>query len=99
MIKKSLRVMGVLILTALLTVSLAACESGGEGGDGGSSGGDTEAVSRSAGGQGPVTEWEILTSKVMKLYSSGDYTQGVEVAKRALQVAQNNDGPDHPNVA
>jgi len=38
-------------------------------------------------GQGPVTEWEVLTSEVMKLYSSGDYTQGVKVAKRALQVA------------
>ena len=50
-------------------------------------------------GQGPVTEWEVLTSEVMKLYSSGDYTQGVKVAKRALQVAQQNDGPDHPNVA
>jgi tetratricopeptide (TPR) repeat protein len=35
-------------------------------------------------GQGPATEWD---------------TQGVKVAKRALQVAQQNDGPDHPNVA
>jgi tetratricopeptide (TPR) repeat protein len=50
-------------------------------------------------GQGPVTEWEVLTSEVMKLYSSGDYTQGVKVAKRALQVAQQSDSPDHPNVA
>jgi len=50
-------------------------------------------------GQGPVTEWEVLTSEVMKLYSSGDYTQGVKVAKRALQVAQQNYSPDHPNVA
>ena len=99
MIKKSLKVMGILILTGLLIVSLTACESGGEGGDGGSSDADTGAISGSAGGQGQVTEWEVLTSKVMKLYSSGDYTQGVEVAERALQVAQNNDGPDHPNVA
>ncbi|MBW2565979.1 MAG: tetratricopeptide repeat protein [Deltaproteobacteria bacterium] len=50
-------------------------------------------------GEGPATEWEALTSKVMKLYGSGDYAQGVEVAKRALEVAQKNDGPDHPNVA
>ena len=50
-------------------------------------------------GEGPATEWEALTSEVMKLYSSGDYTQGVKVAKRALEVAQKNDGPDHPNVA
>ncbi|MBW2172566.1 MAG: tetratricopeptide repeat protein [Deltaproteobacteria bacterium] len=50
-------------------------------------------------GEGPATEWEALTSEVMKLYGSGDYTKGVEVAKHALQVAEKNDGPDHPNVA
>ena len=101
MMNKSLRVMGVLILTALLAVSLTSCEGKDKGGNsnGGSSGGDTGAISGSVVGQGPVTEWEALTSEVMKLYSSGDYTQGVEVAKRALQVAQNNYGPDHPNVA
>jgi len=86
--KKSLRVMGISILTALLAVSLIACEDGG--GEGGSGNGKSK---------GSVTEWEVLTSEVMKLYSSGDYTQGVKVAKRALQVAQQNDGPDHPNVA
>ena len=93
--------MGISILTALLAVSLTACEGGGEGGNGngGSSGGDTGTISGSVVGQGPVTEWEVLTSEVMKLYSSGDYTQGVKVAKHALQVAQQNDGPDHPNVA
>ncbi len=84
MIKKSIRVMGVSILTALLAVSLTACEDGG--GEGGN-------------GKGPVSEWEVLTSEVMKLYNSGDYTQGLKVAKHALQVAQQNDGPDHPNVA
>ncbi len=98
MMKKSLRVMGISILTALLAVSLTACEGGDKGGNGngGRNGGDTETISGSAAGQGPVTEWEVLTSEVMKLYSSGDYTQGVEVAKRAVQVAQQNDGPDHP---
>jgi len=102
MIKKSLRVLGVLVSTVLLAVCLTACQDeSGEGGninDGGS-GGDPGTVSDSFVGKGPVTEWEVLTSEVMKLYRSGDYTQGVEVAKRALQVAQQNDGPDHPNVA
>lgn len=87
--KKSLRIVGALILIALLAVSLTACEGGEEEGNGRSSGI----------GQGSVTEWEVLTSEVMKLYGSGDFTQGVEVAKRALQVAQQNDGPVHPNVA
>ena len=97
MIKKSLRVMGTLILTALIALSLTACEEGN--GSGKSSGGDPKANSGGDAGEGAVTEWEVLTSEVMKLYSSGDYTQGVKVAKRALQVAQQNDGPDHPNVA
>ncbi len=52
-----------------------------------------------SGGDQIVTEWEVLTSEVMKLHGSGDYTQGVRVAKQALQVAQQSDGPDHPNVA
>ena len=102
MIKKCLRVMEVSMLTALLAVSLAACEDrSGEGGNGNgeSSGGNTGTTSGSVVEEGPVTEWEALTSEVMKLYASGDYTQGVKVAERALQVAQENNGPDHPNVA
>ena len=101
MMKKSLRVMGVSILTALLAVYLTACEGRGErsNGNGGSSGGDTRTISDSVVGQGPVTDWEALTHEAMKLYNSGDYTQGVKVAKRALQVAQQSDSPDHPNVA
>ena len=91
MIKKSLKAIGVSILTVLFAVSLTACKDGG--------GGDTGTGSGSAEGQGPATEWEALTSEVMKLYSSGDYTQGIKVAERALQVAQQNDGHDHPNVA
>ncbi len=99
--KKSLRVIGVSILAASLAVFLTACEGGSEEGDGssGGSGGNTGTEYGGVVGQGPVTEWEVLTSEVMKLYSSGEYTQGVKVAKRALQVAQQNDGPDHPNVA
>jgi len=99
--RRNLGVMGVAILAVLLAVSGTACEDGGErdSGSEGSSGGDTGAVAVSVVGQGPVSEWEILTSEVMKHYGSGDYAKGVEVAERALQVAQQNDGPDHPNVA
>ena len=95
--KKSLSVMSISIVSVLLVVSLTACAGGDEKGNSksGSSGKDTETTSGSV----PATEWESLTGEVMKLYSAGDYTQGVIVAKRALQVAQQNDGPDHPNVA
>ena len=89
--RNSLRIMGILIITVMLSVSLTSCEGKDKEG--------TKAISGNAVEKGMVTEWEGLTSEVMKLYSSGDYTQGVEVAKRALQVAQQNDGPDHPNVA
>ena len=95
--KYSLRVMGISILTVLLAVSLTSCEGKDKGGN--SSGEDTKAISGNVVEKGPVTEWEVLTSEAMKLYNSGDYAQGVEVAKRALKVAQQNDGPDHPNVA
>ena len=91
MMKNSLRIIGILIVTVLLAVSLTSCEGKDKEGK--------KAISDNAVEKGTVTEWEDLTSEVMKLYSSGDYTQGVEVAKRALQVAQQNDGPDHPNVA
>ena len=97
MMNKSLRVMGVLILTALFAVSLTSCEGKDKGGN--SNGEDTKAISGNVAEKGAATQWEDLTSEVMKLYSSGEYTQGVEVAKRALQVAQQNDGPDHPNMA
>jgi tetratricopeptide (TPR) repeat protein len=86
--------MGVSIFTALLAVSLTACKDGGN-----SNGGSSEGYTGTISGRAAGSEWEVLTSEVMKLYGSGDYTQGVEVAKRALQVAQQNDGPDHPNVA
>jgi len=101
MMKKSLQVMGISILTAFLAVSLTACKGGDEEGNssGRTSEGETAAVSGNVAGQGPVTEWEVLTGEVMHLYNSGDYAQGIKVAKRALQVAQQNDGPDHPNVA
>jgi len=95
--KNSLRVMGISILTVLLAVSLTSCEGKDKGGNG--NGEDTKAISGNVVEKVPVTKWEDLTSEVMKLYSSGDYAQGVKVAKRALQVAQQNDGPDHPNVA
>ena len=101
MIKKSLRVMVVFIVTALLAISLTACQGGDEGDNrsGKSREGDLKTNSGSVDGQDPITEWEVLTSEVMKLYRSGDYIQGVKVANRALQVAQQNDGPNHPNVA
>jgi hypothetical protein len=44
-------------------------------------------------------EWQKLHDKVMSLLQQGQYDQGVVVAKKALQVAEQTVGPEHPNVA
>ena len=45
------------------------------------------------------TEWKKLNDEVMSLYRQGDYERAVEAAKKALQVAEQAVGPDHPEVA
>ncbi|HXG24111.1 MAG TPA: tetratricopeptide repeat-containing protein [Chthonomonadales bacterium] len=49
--------------------------------------------------QGAGIEWEILNQEVMELYRAGKYDRAVRVAQKALQVAEQNVGPDHPDVA
>ena len=43
-------------------------------------------------------DWETLNQEVMSLYKQGKYDRAVEVAKKALEVAERDRGPDHPNV-
>ena len=52
-----------------------------------------------ASAQGPSMEWDMLNQAVIKLYRSGDYDLAAVVAKQALEVAEKDFGPDHPNVA
>ena len=49
--------------------------------------------------EGAGLEWDILNDEVMELYRTGKYDRGVVVAKKALEVAEQNVGPDHPDVA
>ena len=49
--------------------------------------------------EGAGIEWDVLNDEVKELYSTGKYDRGVVVAKKALDVAQKNAGPDHPDVA
>ena len=44
-------------------------------------------------------EWETLNDEVMSLYRQGQYERAVVVAKKALEVAEEAVGPDHPSVA
>lgn len=49
--------------------------------------------------QGAGIEWDILNQEVMELYCTGKYDRAVVVAQKVLQVAEQNVGPDHPDVA
>jgi len=49
--------------------------------------------------QGAGIEWVILNREVEELYLAGEYDRAVVVAHKALQVAERNVGPDHPEVA
>ena len=40
-----------------------------------------------------------LNKEVMELYRTGQYDRAVPVAEKALKVAEQNVGPDHPDVA
>jgi tetratricopeptide (TPR) repeat protein len=44
-------------------------------------------------------EWDTLNREAMDLYRAGKYDRAVVVAQKALQVAEQNVGPDHPDVA
>ena len=49
--------------------------------------------------QGAGIEWDILNQELMELYLTGKYDRAVVVAKKALEVAEKNVGPNHPDVA
>ena len=49
--------------------------------------------------EGAGIEWDVLNDEVRELLRTGQYDRGVVVAKKALEVAEENVGPDHPDVA
>ena len=49
--------------------------------------------------QGAGPEWDSLNKQAEDLYRAGDYDRALTVAKKSLEVAEENDGPDHQNVA
>ena len=49
--------------------------------------------------QGAGIEWDILNDEVKELYRTGQYERAVVVGKKALKVAEEIVGPDHPSVA
>ena len=48
---------------------------------------------------GADIEWNVLNDEIKKLYRTGKYDRGVVVAKKTLEVAEQNVGPDHPDIA
>ena len=49
--------------------------------------------------EGAGIEWDILNDEVKELYRTGRYARAVVVGKKALKVAEESVGPDHPDVA
>jgi peroxiredoxin/tetratricopeptide (TPR) repeat protein len=49
--------------------------------------------------QGAGSEWDTLNQEAMELYRTGKYDRGVLVARKALEVAEKNVGPNHLDVA
>ena len=49
--------------------------------------------------QGSGSEWNILMQEAVELNRTGEYDRGVIIARKTLEIAEKNDGPDHPNVA
>ncbi len=49
--------------------------------------------------QAAGSEWDTLNQEAMELYRTGRYDRGVLVAKKALEVAEKNVGPNHLDVA
>ena len=49
--------------------------------------------------EGAGIEWDILNDEVNELYRTGKYDFAVVVAKKALEVAEENVGPYHHDVA
>ena len=49
--------------------------------------------------QGTDIEWNNLNQEFKELYRTGEYGRAVVVAKKALEIAEKNVGPNHPDVA
>ena len=49
--------------------------------------------------QGAGIEWDTLTQETLRLYRAGKYERAIIVAQAAYKVAEDNVGPDHPDVA
>ena len=49
--------------------------------------------------QGAGIEWDTLNQEVLRLYRAGEYERAIIVAQATLKVAEDNVGPNHPDVA
>ncbi len=49
--------------------------------------------------EGAGSEWNRINSEVVELLRQGNYTRAMPVAKRALELAEKNVGPEHPDLA
>jgi tetratricopeptide (TPR) repeat protein len=61
--------------------------------------GKTPSTKRASPVQGSGSKWFILNQEAIKCYRTGKYDHAVASAKKALESAEKNVGPDHPDVA
>lgn len=48
---------------------------------------------------GAGIEWDILTEEVVALYQAGEYGRALEIAQKAFEVAEENVGKNHSDMA
>src|SRR5213594_1201430 len=58
-----------------------------------------EATPAAQDAQGAGSEWDTLIQEATDLFRAGKYDRAVAVAQKALQVAEQKVGPNHPDVA
>ena len=49
--------------------------------------------------QGAGIEWDVLSQEVVSLHQKGQYDRAVTIAKKALEIAEQSVGENHPDVA
>src|SRR5437879_5018578 len=49
--------------------------------------------------QGAGIEWQVLNQETMQLFQQGKYDRAIVLGREALELAEENVGPDHPDVA
>ena len=59
----------------------------------------TSSTDSTASSEGAGAEWDVLNQEAVELYRRGQYNRAASVGKEALELAEQNVGPNHPDLA